>query len=187
MIWNNKPDGFGLVAILFHWLGALLALGLFGVGVWMVELDYYSGWYHLAPSLHKSVGVLLFLLTMLRMGWCLANVRPVILATSHRERQAAKWVHSLLYGFIVLLSISGYLLATADGNSLDVFSLLSLPAVLAQREVQEELAGEAHEILAYLFVGLVLLHFLAAMKHHFINRDRTLMRMIFPRSTRTGE
>ena len=96
-------------------------------------------------------------------------------------------MHSLLYGFIALLSISGYWLATADGSVLDMFSLFSLPAVLAQGEVQTELAEEAHEILAYFFVGLVLLHFLAAMKHHFLNRDRTLMRMIFPGSTGTGE
>jgi cytochrome b561 len=74
--------------------------------------------------------------------------------------------------------LSGYLISTADGRAVEVFGWFSIPATLSGLENQEDIAGEIHEWLAFTLIGLVMLHALAATKHHFINRDATLKRML---------
>jgi cytochrome b561 len=74
--------------------------------------------------------------------------------------------------------LSGYLISTADGRPLEVFGLFSVPALVAGLEHQADIAGRVHLLLAYGLVGLALLHALAAFKHGFIERDRTLLRML---------
>jgi cytochrome b561 len=76
------------------------------------------------------------------------------------------------------LMLSGYLISTADGRGIDVFGLFSLPATLSGVENQEDIAGKVHQSLAFILVALVVLHALAALKHHFLDRDATLKRML---------
>ena len=75
-MWRNTDQAYGIIAIALHWLVAIVVLGLFGLGLWMVNLTYYDTWYRTAPSIHKSVGVLLFLVMALRLLWRLVNPRP---------------------------------------------------------------------------------------------------------------
>ncbi|TCT19400.1 cytochrome b561-like protein [Thiobaca trueperi] len=79
---------------------------------------------------------------------------------------------------------SGYLISTADGRSLDVFGLFSVPAILTGLPDQADLAGEVHLVLAIALVTLAAVHALAALKHHFIDRDATLLRMLGRRPAR---
>ena len=67
-MWNNTRRGWGLVSILLHWVGALAIIGLFALGWWMTGLDYYDRWYNLGPWWHRSVGMLLLLATLIRLG-----------------------------------------------------------------------------------------------------------------------
>ena len=78
---KNTPELYGTVSKLIHWLSALLIFALFGVGFWMVELSYYDAGYQLAPHYHKSVGVILGCLIIVRMLWRRHNRRPVSLAS----------------------------------------------------------------------------------------------------------
>jgi cytochrome b561 len=78
--------------------------------------------------------------------------------------------------------LSGYLISTADGRAIDVFNLFSVPALVSGFDNQEDIAGLVHQIIAYSLIALVVLHALAALKHHFIDRDRTLKRMLNPGS-----
>jgi len=178
MIWRNTDNNYGLIAILLHWLVAVAAIGLFVLGFWMVELDYYDDWYHAAPALHKSIGMSLLLIFLIRIFWTLTNIKPSPLSRHLLERIAAKWMHVLLLLFLFLVLVSGYLIPTAEGKAVNVFSIFSVPAVLYGFDQQENLAGRLHQVLAYLLVGLVFLHGLAALKHHFFNKDQTLMRML---------
>ncbi|MEQ1672927.1 MAG: cytochrome b/b6 domain-containing protein, partial [Hyphomicrobium sp.] len=73
---KDTPAGYGLVSRLFHWLMALAIFGLFALGWWMVGLDYYSVYYHSAPDLHRSAGILLLIALLGRMAWRLINVKP---------------------------------------------------------------------------------------------------------------
>jgi cytochrome b561 len=66
---RNTPRGYGMVAILLHWLVALVVIGLFALGVWMTGLTYYDDWYKRGPDLHKSIGILLFLVMLARVIW----------------------------------------------------------------------------------------------------------------------
>lgn len=86
-------------------------------------------------------------------------------------------VHTLIYLLLFSIMISGYLISTADGRSVDVFNWFSIPATLHGFEQQEDIAGLIHLVLATSLITLVTLHAAAALKHHFIDRDRTLLRM----------
>lgn len=178
MQWRNSPARYGLVSISLHWLAALAVFGLFALGYWMVGLGYYDPWRQEAPDLHKSIGLVLFALMLLRVLWRLANPSPAPLA-SHgaMTRLASKLGHGLLYLGLFGVMISGYLISTADGRGIDVFGLFTVPATLTGIPDQEDVAGDIHRILAWSLVIFAGIHGLAALKHHFIDRDSTLLRM----------
>jgi cytochrome b561 len=179
MQWRNSSTRYGLVSILLHWLVAVAVFGLFGLGYWMVGLDYYSGWYKSAPELHKSLGMLLFLLMLARMLWRGFSPSPDGLA-SHGQltRLGSKFGHAFLYLGLFVLMLSGYLISTAEGRGISVFGLFEVPATLTSIPDQEDVAGLVHEYLAWALVIFAGIHALAALKHHFIDRDRTLLRML---------
>ncbi len=179
MKWHNSSSQWGWLAITIHWITAVTVFGMFALGVWMVDLTYYDGWYRKGPALHKSIGITLFLLTLLRLLWRLKNITPDALATHKTwERKAAGAVHILLYLLLFMVMISGYLISTADGRGIELFGLFEIPATLHGIEQQEDIAGLIHLILASTLIGTLLLHAGAALKHHFVDRDRTLKRML---------
>ena len=181
MLIKNTTRTFGLVAILFHWLMAWVIIGLFALGLWMVDLTYYDSWYRTAPDLHKSIGVLLFLTLLLRVIWRAINPTPVPLTTySAFEKIAAHLIHGVLYLCMLLVIISGYFISTADGRGIEVFDWFTVPAWVTGIENQEDIAGDIHYYLACSLIGLASGHGLAALKHHFIDKDETLKRMLNP-------
>jgi cytochrome b561 len=179
MQWRNTESRFGWVAIGLHWLTALAVLGLFGLGLWMVELSYYDDWYRQAPALHKSVGILLFAGLVLRLIWRGLNPAPAPRGKAW-ERRSAAVVHRLMLAGLLLLMVAGYLISTADGRPIAVFGVFEVPATLHGIDGQEDWAGWFHRWLAYGLMALVALHAGAALKHQFIDRDGTLRRMLRP-------
>lgn len=179
MQWKNTARHYGWASIALHWIVALAVFGLFGLGFWMVDLTYYSAWYRTAPDIHKSVGLLLFLVMLGRLAWRLSSPPPAALA-SHGPltRLAARAGHGLLYLLLFGVMASGYLISTADGRPISVFGLVDVPALPALMEQQEDVAGAVHRYLAWGLVALAAVHALAALKHHFIDRDATLLRML---------
>lgn len=184
---RNSSTSFGWIHIAIHWLSAVAVFGLFAVGWWMVELDYYSEWYRTAPELHKSVGLTLLALTLFRIYWKLSNPKPVELAEKELEKQAGKTAHFILYALLLVIMISGYLISTADGRGIEWFGLFTVPSLGEFINNQEDFAGAIHKWAAYIIMGLVLVHALAAIKHHFIEKNDTLKRMIKPIKTQTEE
>jgi len=156
-----------------------LAWGLFGLGLYMTSLDYYHPWYHAAPWWHKSIGMLTLLLLSIRLSWVLTQRKPVPLS-GHRawETLIAKTTHFLLYLLLILICASGYFIATLKGQGIDFFGLLALPSVTISLEDPDDLFGRFHLWLAIILTVLSLLHALAAFKHHFLDKDATLKRMI---------
>lgn len=179
---KNTENTYGFVAICLHWVMALAILFMFGLGLYMVELSYYDAWYRSSLDLHKSLGVLLFLVLVLRIIWRTINVEPKPLSkdggSARFEVIAAKFAHRALYLLMLLLMLSGYLISTADGRGIEVFNIVEVPGLGEFVENQEDVAGEAHEYIAWILISLVLVHVMAALKHHFIDRDGTLKRMI---------
>ena len=178
---TNTKNGYGLVAILLHWLMALLIVGLFAIGVYMVELDYYDKWYNAAPWWHKSVGMLVFFLLVLRLFWVFINTHPLpLLSYKPWEIIAAKVTHVLFYILLLLICFSGYFITTAKGASIDMFGWFNIPALAKLGEGTAEVTGEVHEIAAYVMALLFVLHVCATVKHHFFDKDVTLLRMLKP-------
>jgi cytochrome b561 len=183
---RNTQDSYGLIAIVLHWLVALAVFSLFGLGLWMTGLDYYDPWYHRAPEIHKALGVLLGLVLVARLAWRWINPRPRPEPTlSVLERRASTLAHALLYGLLFLVMAAGYLISTADERPIDVFGLFAVPATLTGLPEQADRAGDVHLALAIAVIILAGVHALGALKHHFIDRDRTLLRMLGRSGPRT--
>lgn len=185
MLIRNTSHQFGLIAVVLHWSMALAIYAMFALGLWMVGLGYYDSWYHDAPEIHKSIGVILFLTLMVRLLWRVISPPPKPLSSySPLVRISAVVAHLLLYTLLLAILISGYLISTADGKPVAVFNLFTLPALFSGAGEQADLAGDIHLWLAWTVVMLSVLHGLAALKHHFIDRDSTLKRMSgYPLST----
>ena len=176
---RNTPDRFGLVSILLHWLIAITMLGLFGLGWYMVDLTYYDALYQTLPHWHKSIGILVGIAFLLRLAWRWISPPPAPVAgLTPFQRRAARWMHHALFALIALIVVSGYLISTADGSSIAVFNLFEVPASISGIDGQEDTAGWIHEYLAYLMIGLTLVHAGAALQHHFMKKDDTLRRML---------
>jgi cytochrome b561 len=119
------------------------------------------------------------MLMVIRLIWRYKQLVPDHLAShSNLERKAGKLIHSVLYLLIFIIMIAGYLISTADDRGIEVFDLFIIPGFGSFIENQEDIAGLIHKWVAYLLITLVLLHALAALKHHFIDKDNTLNRMI---------
>lgn len=176
---KNTTDNYGLVSKTFHWLSAIIIIGLFILGIWMVDLTYYSEWYKTAPHWHKSIGILLFIFTALRLLWKVINPKPLAEKSQTPLVQKSSHIaHLALYLILLVIMSSGYLISTADNRAIDVFDWFSIPSLGQLFDQQEDIAGEIHQYSAYILIALSALHAIAALKHHFIDKDRTLTKMI---------
>ena len=179
MQWKNTRTGYGLVAISLHWVVALTVIGLAILGLWMVDLSYYSPWYRSAPFWHKSIGLALFAVMLFRLLWRWANPSPAHLPNHQRwELNLAGIVHVLLYLLLFVIVISGYLISTATGQGISVFGWFDVPALVSGLPSQADRAGAVHYWVAIGVLGWAALHALGALKHHFLDRDDTLRRML---------
>ena len=188
---GNTSQTYGAISVLLHWLVAVLVVGLYFLGDYMVDLGYYDTWYTKGPLLHEALGAIVGILLMARIVWRVINPVPALEANSTAwQRLAAHGAHLSLYVLMVGIIVSGYLITTGDGRSVDVFGWFQIPSVLGGvsngifggllgdvKHLQDR-AGEVHEIFAVTLMGLTVIHALAALKHHFVDRDRTLLRML---------
>ncbi|BAP42803.1 cytochrome b [Pseudomonas sp. 21LCFQ010] len=176
---RNSSSRYGLVSRVLHWGVALTVFGLFGLGLWMMGLDYYDSWRKAGPDLHKSIGLVLFAAMLVRVIWRFVSPPPPPLTSYSRlTRIGAAFGHLFLYVALFAVMTAGYLISTADGVGIPVFGLFEVPALISGLPQQAETAGQIHFYLAWAIVIFAVLHGLAALKHHFIDRDVTLKRML---------
>lgn len=165
------------VILLLHWLTAFAVIGMFASGLWMVDLTYYSDWYKTAPHWHKSIGLTLFALTIVRLLSRVVYSRPPTHGNAF-EKKASKLGHIALYTLLLVMFVSGYLISTADGRPIDIFNWFALPSIGELIDNQEDIAGDIHFYLAWTLIVTAALHAIAALKHHFFNKDNTLKQML---------
>lgn len=163
--------------IFLHWL---VAIGLFmaiGLGFYMVDLP-------LSPqklkiySWHKWLGVTIFLLVIIRLTWRLTHPVPALPKMPHWEKIIAKLVHFLLYFLMLAIPLSGWLMSSAAGFPVVFLGMIPLPDLVAKNQELAAIFKQLHFILNLSLLSLVILHLIAALKHHFIAKDDILAQML---------
>lgn len=179
MIISNTKYQFSLASIFLHWLIALLIILLLAMGIYMVRIPISAlklqlyGW-------HKELGFLVLILVCLRLPWRLLNLQPALDELPSWEKFAARSVHWIFYGFMFAIPLSGWLLTSAAGLPMSFFGWFVVPNLISPDENQRILFTKIHQWLSYGLIAVIGLHTAAALKHHFVNRDNILRRMLWP-------
>lgn len=178
MTLKNTDARWGPVSQLLHWLIVLLILGQGTIGLLMTDLRNSPDKIQIY-ALHKSVGLTIFALAVLRLAWRwhAGTPRPVAGMPRWQER-AARLSHWGLYALLFAIPISGWVLNSAAGFPLQWFGLFNLPALVGGDPALRETAGDVHALLFWTLVALALVHAGAAFYHHLFQRDATLARML---------
>ncbi len=175
---RNSAAKWGWVSIGLHWITALLVISLAVVGLLMSELPT-SALKMQIYALHKSFGLTVLALTILRLAWRLLAGAPDDIAGPRLQTLAAKAVHGAMYVLLFAIPLSGWLYNSASGFSLRWFGVVSLPKLFTGFNPQlKQFAHETHETLFYLLAALLLIHAGAALYHHYRVHDETLTRML---------
>ena len=169
---------YSTVALILHWLIAALVVTQIGL-IWAHEATDGPISREFV-NLHKSVGLSILVLTVVRLGWRIANPAiPLPAGTPRWQKLAARATHVLFYVFLIAMPLVGWAASSAAGREIIWFGLFEWPAlpIGGGRETAGQLM-DLHELAAKLLIALVVLHILGALKHHFIDRDNVLHRMI---------
>lgn len=161
-----------------HWLMAVLFLGMLGLGFYMQGLSLSPDKLKLY-SWHKWVGVTVFLLALFRIAWRVTHQPPALPSSMPRLMQiAAHAGHHMLYMLMFLIPLSGWLMSSAKGFQTVWFGILPIPDLLEKNKLLGDLLQTVHVSLNYLFIAVLIGHIGAALKHHFIDKDDILTRML---------
>jgi cytochrome b561 len=164
-------------AVALHWITAALVLANLLLGVTMVGLPISPRklhWY----LWHKSIGVTVFGLTSLRLAWRLLRGHPAPVPMPAWQQRAARLSHAALYALLLAIPLSGWLYSSATGVQVVWFGSVPLPNLLPKDRGLATVLRGVHVTLVLLLVAVVLVHVAAAFKHHFIDRDAVLRRML---------
>ncbi|HEX6828175.1 MAG TPA: cytochrome b [Burkholderiales bacterium] len=165
-------------AIVLHWAVALLIFCTFPVGLYMVGLKL-SPWKLRIFAYHKWIGVTIFLLMLARLTWRVFYTPPPLPASLRPwERNLAGATHILLYLFLFAIPLAGWLYSSAAGFQVVYLGLLPLPDLVPKDKMLADLFRFVHTYLNFSLAALVALHAAAALKHHFLDRDPVLTRMV---------
>jgi len=167
------------IAIALHWLLALGILTAFCVGVYMSDLPFSPQRLKLY-NWHKWAGVTILALSALRLLWRLAHRPPADVPMPAWQRLAAHGTHHLLYLLFFAVPLVGWAYSSAAGFPIVLFGVLPLPDFVTPDKALSEAIKPWHGYLAYAMAVLVVLHVAGALKHHFVDRDGLLARMLPP-------
>jgi cytochrome b561 len=166
------------VAIALHWIIAAVIAMNFSLGLYMAQLEASPAKLRLY-SYHKTIGVTIFLLVVFRLVWRLTHRVPAPPPRMPRwQRTAASVSHILLYLLTLAVPLSGWLFSSASGFKVMYFTKFPLPDLVGRNKALAAQLHLAHESLNYLMLALVLLHIAAALRHHWVDRDDVLTRML---------
>jgi cytochrome b561 len=180
------PARWGAVSQLFHWTCAALVVALGAIGLYMTELTSPVAKIRIY-ALHKSLGLTLLALVLLRLVWRWSHAVPdAVPGTSRPLKLAADGMHGLLYTMMIAMPLTGWLINSTAGYPLQWFHLFNLPAIAAKDEHLNGIAKTLHEFGFWTLVVLVVGHVGAALYHHLFLQDGTLHRMLPARRNPPG-
>ena len=175
---QNLPTRYSAVAQGFHWIIAGLIVTQYTLG-WIAD-DLPLGLHKLAVlARHKSFGMTVLMLAVLRLLWRFKNRPPELPAgMSKVERLLAKGTHVIFYVLLFVMPLTGWLMSSAKNYSVSWFGLFTWPNLIGKNEAAFDLLKTTHDTLSDVLFAIAVLHILAALKHHFWNRDDVLVRML---------
>jgi cytochrome b561 len=179
----DAAPAWGRPARLLHWLVAALVAAMLVLGVVMVEVVEDLGAKFRLYQLHKSLGLTVLALVLLRLAWRLASPAPPRPPTVRPwEAAAARAVHALLYLLLLATPVAGFLMAASApiGIPTVLFGVVTVPHPVGPDEARFELLKDVHGTLATLLLALAALHAAAALRHHLLLGDDVLLRMLPP-------
>jgi len=179
MMLRNSAERWGVVSQLLHWLIVLLILGLGVVGLIMVELPKSPRWFWVY-DLHKSFGLTVLALVVLRLSWRLfAGAPRPVAGTPRLQERIATITHVALYVLTFVVPLSGWLYDSLSGlRPLRWFGQFKVPKLADPSQALAPVMRDTHEWLFWLLIALVALHAAAAFYHHLFKHDATLTRML---------
>ncbi|ADZ71226.1 cytochrome b [Polymorphum gilvum] len=191
---RNSPSGYGRVAIAFHWTMALLIVAMLALGMVMHRMPPTDPATFALYQWHKSFGFVALGLAVLRMLWRATNPVPRLPeGMAGWERAAAHAGHLALYGLMLAIPLTGWLMVSASPWAIPTVLFgavpvphLPVPEALGSKAEAETLFKDLHELFAWLLILLLVAHVGAALKHHFIARDTTLRRMVSTEPARSA-
>jgi cytochrome b561 len=173
-----KSERYTATAIALHWLVAALIVGAFVIGLIAVDLAVSPQKLKLY-SWHKWIGVSIALLALVRIGWRLRHPAPALPSGMARwEQHVATGTHLLLYALLLAIPVTGWLMSSASGFPVVYFGVLPLPDLVAKDKALADALKLVHYALNKTLLVLVVLHIAAALKHHVLDRDDVLTRML---------
>ena len=180
---HDTPQKFSPVTVLLHWLVGLTIIGLLGVGIYMKQTETYA----LYP-IHKSIGVLIFAVVLVRVAWRIKNGWPTPAGTYKKiEQILAKIVHYVLLIGSALIPLSGMTMSGMGGHGIKVFGFELVARNVDALDpgktvpINGDIAGlahSAHTVISYIVISALVLHVVGALKHHFVDKDGTILRML---------
>ena len=175
---QTAPLAYTRTAISLHWLIGIAVLGMLGAGFYMTDM-------RISPDklkiymLHKSVGLSILALMIFRIVWRLTHRPPALPASLPNWQRIASYVsHGLLYLLLIAMPLSGWLMNSASGFPTKLFGVLPFPQLIEKSQSAFEFWKYSHGVIAISLCGLIGIHVLAALKHHFIDKDVILNRML---------
>jgi cytochrome b561 len=166
-------------AIAMHWIIALLIFAAFGLGLYMTDIPGFTPTKLKLFSYHKWIGITVLIFAVLRVLWRLTHPAPgPVPGMPKWQHAAAEAAHLGLYLLILAVPLTGYLLSVAAGVKVVYLGLWELPMPFDKSDALKDIFGMAHEWLNWTMAAIVVLHILAALKHHVVDRDGTLRRMV---------
>ena len=174
----EAPSNYGLIAILLHWLVAVLIGAAFGLGVVMVDIPGLTPTKLRYFSWHKWLGVTVLGLAALRLLWRRWRGAPPPSPMPLWQHRASAAGHALLYLLMFAVPLSGYFYSLAAGVPVVYLGLWPLPVLMEADPVLKPILKELHIALVYVMLTIIIVHILAALKHQFIDSDGTLKRML---------
>lgn len=175
---NGSVNRYSVTAVALHWLIAALIICAFTLGWIMTDLEVSPLKLRMF-NWHKWVGVTILALAIVRLLWRIGHRPPAMLPMPAWQRISATTLHAALYVLLFLQPLSGWVYSNAAGYRVVYLGILPLPNLVAKDKEVADVLMERHEFLGWCLLVLISLHVLAAVKHHFIDRDTTLKRMWF--------
>jgi len=175
---KNSEYQYGQVSKFFHWLTMLIIFGLLALGSFMGDFPKgeFKGFLF---GIHKSFGIMIIVITICRLLWFAFSKRPKPEKTIEiREVKIFKLIIIIFYFLLFAIPLSGWLRSSFAGYPVDFFGLFDVAAVVDKNKAIATYFKEIHEFLTTAIMVVIGLHFLAAMRHHFMLKDNVLKRML---------